>query len=96
MEYSTFPRTLPCRYPPFAYIFLENLLNLFLMVFICGTDEFVIGCVHQIPDALDLTGYVINEFLRCNTCFFCFQLNLLAMLVSSSLEKIRRSPAVFL
>ena len=72
---------------PFCIHFLENLLNLFLMVFICGTDEFVIGCVHQIPDALDLTGYVINEFLRCNTCFFCFQLNLLAMLVSSGLEK---------
>ena len=72
---------------PFCIHFLENLLYLFLMVCICGTDEFIIGCVHQIPDILDLTGYVINEFFRCNTCFFCFQLNLLAMLVSSGLEK---------
>ena len=66
---------------------INVLLNLFFVIGICGTDEFVIRCVHQIPDSLDLTVYVINEFLRCNTCFFCFQLNLLAMLVSSGLEK---------
>ena len=67
--------------------FFENLLNLFLMVLICGTDEFVIGCVHQIPDILDLAGYIVNEFLRCHSGFFCFQLNFLAVLVSSGLEK---------
>ena len=33
--------------------FLENLLNLFLMIFICCTDEFVIRCIHQIPDSFD-------------------------------------------
>ena len=50
----------------------EDLLHLSLVHRVGGADELVIGGVHQIPDALDLTGYVINEFLRCNTCFFCF------------------------
>lgn len=71
----------------FCIHFLEDLLNLFLVVSVCGTDEFVIGCVHQIPDSLDLTGYIVYEFLWCDSCFFCFELDLLTMLVSSCLEK---------
>ena len=71
----------------FCVHFLENFLNLFFVISICGTDEFVIGSVHQIPDSLDLTGYVIYEFLWCDSCFFCFELDLLTMLVSSCLEK---------
>ena len=71
----------------FCVHFLKDLLNLFLVVSVCGTDEFVIGCVHQIPDSLDLTGYVVYEFLWCDSCFFCFELDLLTMLVSSCLEK---------
>ena len=67
--------------------FFEDLLNLFLVVFVCSTNEFVIGSVHQIPDIFDLAGYIINKFLRCNACFFCFQLDFLAMLICSCLEK---------
>ena len=55
----------------------ENLLYLFFMIIICGTDELVIRSVHQIPDSLDLCGYVVYIFLRCDACFFGFQLDLL-------------------
>ena len=67
--------------------FFENLLYLFFMICICGTDELVIGCIHQIPDSLDLCGYVVYVFLRGDACFFGFQLDLLTMLVSTSLEE---------
>ena len=30
-------------------------VNLFLMIRICGTDKFVIRSIHQIPDSLDLS-----------------------------------------
>ena len=43
--------------------FLEDFLYLFLMFFICRTDKFIIRCIHQIPDSLNLTGYVIYKFL---------------------------------
>ena len=71
----------------FCVHFLKNFLNLFLMVSICGTDEFVIGSVHQIPDPLDLTGYIVYEFLWCDSGFFCLKFDLLTMFVSSCLEK---------
>ena len=67
--------------------FFENLLYLFFMICICGTDELVIGCIHQIPDSLDLCGYVVYVFLRGDACFFGFQLDLLTMLVSTGLEE---------
>ena len=67
--------------------FFENLLHLFFMVCICGTDELVIRSVHQIPDSLDLCGYVVYIFLRCDACFFCFQLNLLTMFIGTGLEE---------
>ena len=38
------------------------------MVIICGTDEFIIGSVHEIPDLLDLTCNVVNELLRSYAC----------------------------
>ena len=38
------------------------------MVIICGTDEFIIGSVHEVPDLLDLSCYVINELLRSYAC----------------------------
>ena len=66
--------------------FFEDLFDLLFMVFICCTDKFIIGCVHQIPDTFDLTGNVIYEFLRCNTSFLGLQLDLLAMLISTCLE----------
>ena len=66
--------------------FFEDFFDLLFMVFICCTDKFVIGCVHQIPDTFDLTGNVIYEFLRCNTSFLSLQLDLLAMLIRTCLE----------
>ena len=62
-------------------------VNLFLMIRICGSDKFVIRSVHQIPDSFDLTGYVVYEFFWRDTCLFCFQLDLLAMLIGSGLEE---------
>ena len=62
MVYNTFLRSVLCRCRLFAYIFFEDFFDLFFVVFICGTDEFVVGCVHQIPDSFDLTGYVVYEF----------------------------------
>ena len=57
------------------------------MIGVGGTDEFVVGRIHQIPDSLDLGGYVVYEFFWRDTCLFCFQLDLLAMLIGSGLEE---------
>ena len=35
---------------------------------ICGTNEFIIGSVHEIPDFLDLSCDAINELLRSYAC----------------------------
>ena len=37
------------------------------MVIICGTDELIIRSVHEVPDLLDLSCYVVNELLRSHT-----------------------------
>ena len=65
----------------------ENLLYLFLMILVCGTDKLIIGSVHQIPDGLDLSGHIVYIFLRCDAGFLRFQLDLLSMLVGTGLEK---------
>ena len=57
------------------------------MIRIGGTDEFVVGRIHQIPDSLNLGGYVVYEFFWRNACLFCFQLDLLAVLIGSGLEE---------
>ena len=67
--------------------FFEDFLYLCLVIGVGGTDEFVVGRIHQIPDSLDLGGYVIYEFFWCDACLFCFQLDLLAMLIGSGLEE---------
>ena len=66
---------------------LENLLYLLLVVIICGTDKFIIGSVHQIPDSLNLAGHIVHEFLRSNACFLGLQLNLLAVFVRTGLKE---------
>ena len=66
---------------------LEDLLYLLFMVIICGADKFIIGGVHQIPDTLNLTGYIVYEFLRSNACLLSLQLDLLTVLVSTGLEE---------
>ena len=67
--------------------FLENLLNLFLMIFICCTNEFVIRCIHQIPDSFDFCWYIIYEFLWCDSSLLGFELDLLSVLICSCLEE---------
>ena len=67
--------------------FFEDFLYLCLVIGVGGTDEFVVGRIHQIPDSLDLGGYVVYEFFWRDTCLFCFQLDLLAMLIGSGLEE---------
>ena len=56
------------------------------MVIICGTDEFIIGSVHEVPDLLDLSCYVVNELLRSYACVRSLSLDLLTVLVGSCLE----------
>ena len=71
----------------FGVHFFENFLNLFLMIIIGGADEFIIRSVHEIPDPFDLRRYVIDKLLRSNAGFLSLQLDLLAVLVGSGLEK---------
>ena len=56
------------------------------MIFVCGADKLIIGCVHQIPNAFDLTGNIVYKFLWCYTGLLGLDLNLLAMLIGSGLE----------
>ena len=57
------------------------------MIIVRGTDKFVVRSIHQIPDPANLTGNVVHKFLRSNSRFLSFQLNLLSMLVRSCLEE---------
>ena len=57
------------------------------MIIIGGADEFIIRSVHEIPDPFDLRRYVIDKLLRSNAGFLSLQLDLLAVLVGSGLEK---------
>ena len=50
---------------------LENLLYLRLMILVSGADKFVVGCIHQIPDRLDLTRHVIDKLLRRDASLIC-------------------------
>lgn len=84
--YSKGLHNILCRYLPDRTVF-EDFLYLCLVIGVGGTDEFVVGRIHQIPDSLDLGGYVVYEFFWRDTCLFCFQLDLLAMLIGSGLEE---------
>ena len=42
-----------------------------LMIGVCGADKFVVGCIHQIPDRLDLTRHVIDKLLRRDASLSC-------------------------
>ena len=66
---------------------LKDLLNLFFVILICCTDKLVIRSIHQIPDFLDFSGNIVYEFFWCYSRLFCFELDLLTMLIGSCLEK---------
>ena len=57
------------------------------MIIIGGADKFIIGSIHQIPDALNLARYIVYEFLRRYACLLSLQLDLLAVLVGTGLEE---------
>ena len=85
-------RTVHTLIVPFVDIALvvqafKNLLNLGLVILVRGTDKFVIGGVHQIPDPPDLPCHIIHKLLRRNPGFLCLELDFLSMLVRSRLEK---------
>ena len=65
---------------------LEHLLYLLLMIVVGGTDELVVGGVHEVPDGLDVAGSLVDESLRCHAGRSGLLLDLLAMLVGSGLE----------
>ena len=66
--------------------FLEDLLNLTLMVFIRRADKAVVGRVYQVPQSLDLSGHAVDEFLGSLARYRGSGLDLLAVLVTSRLE----------
>ena len=41
------------------------------MICIGGTDKFVVGGIHQIPDGFDLACHIIDKFLRGYACCLC-------------------------
>ncbi len=52
-----------------------------------GADKLIIRGIHQIPDLLDLTGYLIHKLLGGDPLLLCLQLNLLAMLIRARLKE---------
>src|SRR5699024_2594846 len=54
---------------PLVIELLKDLLYLFFMIRVGGTDKLIVGSVHQIPDPLDLSGCLIYKLLRGNACF---------------------------
>ena len=65
----------------------KDFLNLFLMIFICRTNKFIIRCIHQICNLFYLCSHTVYKFFRCHSSFLSLQFNLLSMFVSSCLEK---------
>ena len=65
----------------------ENLLHLLFMRFVRGADKFVIGDIQHITHSLNYPGNLIHEFFGRNAGLLGLQLNLLAMLIRSRLEK---------
>ena len=66
--------------------FLEDLLDLSLMILIRRTDEAVIGGIHQVPDPFDLTCLDIDILFRCDAGFLCLLFDLLTMFIGARLE----------
>ena len=72
---------------PLVIKLLEDFLHLGLVSGIRGTDEFIIGSVHQVPDPPDFSGSPVHEFLRGHSCGLGLLLNLLTVLICSGLEE---------
>ena len=59
----------------------ENLFNGFVVTWLGGSDEVVVGDTHGIPKASEFDSDLIDESLRRNTFGFGVFLNLFAVLV---------------
>ena len=66
---------------------LKDLLNLLLVIFISGTNKFIMRGIHKVPNTLYLVGNLVHVFLRCNAFFFGFFFNFLTVFIGSCLEK---------
>ena len=66
---------------------LKNLLYLFFMIFIGGTDKFVIRNIQHIAHAPDYPRHIIHKFFGSHAGFLCFQFNLLSMLICPGLKE---------
>ena len=64
----------------------EDFLNLFFVVGVGGANKFIVGSVHQIPDAFDFASSTVNEFFWSYAGCFCFFFDFLTMFVSTGLE----------
>ena len=65
----------------------EDLLHLFLMIVVRGTDELVIRSVQRIADPADFACHIVYKLLRRHTLLLRFQLDLLAVLIRSRLKE---------
>ena len=63
------------------------MLNCLFVVVVSCADEVVVGCVHLIPNALDLACYIVNVFLGGDACLEGLIFDLLAVLVSACEEE---------
>ena len=72
---------------PLVVELFEDLLYLLLVGGIRGADEFIIGSLHEIPDAADLSGHLIYQLLGGDALLLGLQFDLLAVLVGTGLKK---------
>ena len=56
------------------------------MIVVCGADELVVACVHQVPDTLYFCCNSVNVCLRLNTCLESAVFDLLSVLVGTRAE----------
>jgi len=64
----------------------EDLLHLLFVIFVGGADELVVGDVHQIPDAADLSRDAVDELFGGDAGCLRLLLDLLPVLVCARLE----------
>ena len=65
----------------------EDLLHLFLMIVVRGTNELVIRSVQRIADPADFASHIVYKLLRRHALLLRFQLDLLAVLIRSRLKE---------
>ena len=64
--------------------FFKNICHCFFVVIVSRADKLVVRNIQQLPEFLNPNCHPIDIGLRRQTSFFCFLLNLLAMLIQTS------------